>query len=212
LKKKKAICYYRVSSKQQAEKQSIDLQKHSLKEFAEEKSYDIIDGFKDDGISGESIKSRPDFQKTLETIKEGWVDVLLVYMIDRIGRFASRKDRNSVKAAGSANLKNWPNELWAMDEAIKLCDSLLEILDGLKDEVIITQADFDNKEISQLIYQQKRIIFQQYLDSERGIEVWNKGRFEIHLSIPKMANDEFGSKQIKSLKHPSRPALPPARV
>ena len=116
------------------------------------------------------------------------------------------------KAAGFANLKKWPNKLWAMDEAIKFCDSLLEILDGLKDEEIITQVDFDNKEISQLIYQQKRIIFQQYLDSERGVEVWNKGRFEIHLSIPKMVNDEFGSKQIKSLNHLSRPALPPARI
>jgi site-specific DNA recombinase len=115
------------------------------------------------------------------------------------------------KSAGFENLKKWPNKLWAMDECIKLCDSLLEILNGLKDEATITQEDFENKEISQFMYQQKRIIFQQYLDPERGIEVWNKDKFEIHLSIPKMANDDLGSKKIKSLKHLKRPALPPAR-
>ena len=102
------------------------------------------------------------------------------------------------KAAGFANLKNWPNKLWAMNEAIKLCDSLLEILDGLKDEVTITQEDFENKDISQLIYQQKRIIFQQYLDPERGIEAWSKDRFEIHLSIPKTVSDPKVSKINKS--------------
>ena len=36
------------------------------------------------------------FNYFLETIKEGGVDVLLVYMIDRIGRFADLKDRNYV--------------------------------------------------------------------------------------------------------------------
>jgi DNA invertase Pin-like site-specific DNA recombinase len=96
LEKKNAICYYRVSSKHQAEKQSINLQKHSLKEFAEKKGYDIIDEPFDDGISGESIDSRPGFQKALAAIEEGGVDFLLVYMVDRIGRFASRKDRNLV--------------------------------------------------------------------------------------------------------------------
>jgi len=102
------------------------------------------------------------------------------------------------KAAGFTNLKNWPNKLWAMDESIKLCDSLLEILDGLKDEVTITKEDFDNKEISQFMYQQKRVIFQQYLDPERGIEVWSKDRFEIHLSIPKAISDPKVSKLNKS--------------
>ena len=90
--------------------------------------------------------------------------------------------------------------------------ALLELIDNLKAKVTITPADLTNKEISQLMYKQKRIIFQQYLDSERGIEVWSKDRFEIHLSVPKMSNDELDSKQIKSLRHPSRPALPPARV
>jgi DNA invertase Pin-like site-specific DNA recombinase len=96
LKKTKAICYYRVSSEQQAKKQSIDMQKLRLKEFAEEKGYEIVAEFPDDGISGESIELRPGFQETLAIIEEGGVDVLLVFMIDRIGRFAVRRDRNRV--------------------------------------------------------------------------------------------------------------------
>jgi site-specific DNA recombinase len=92
----KAVAYYRVSSQQQAEKQSIDLQKIRLAKFAAEKGYEIVAEFHDDGISGEQIDKRPGFQKALEEIASGKVDFLLVYMIDRIGRFASRKDRNRV--------------------------------------------------------------------------------------------------------------------
>jgi site-specific DNA recombinase len=92
----KAVAYYRVSSQQQAEKESIDLQKFTNKDFAKDKDYDIVAEYEDDGISGESIDSRPGFQKALQRITKGDVDVFLVYMVDRIGRFSSRKDRNRV--------------------------------------------------------------------------------------------------------------------
>ena len=78
MKKKKAICYYRVSSEQQAKKQSINMQKLRLKEFAGEKGYEIVAEFEDDGISGESIKSRPGFQETLATIAQGVCSVPIV--------------------------------------------------------------------------------------------------------------------------------------
>jgi hypothetical protein len=117
-------------------------------------------------------------------------------------------------------LKNFPEkmrhnikfQLWALDAADAIYKEIMKIIEALKTEVTISPEDFRNKDIPQFLYQQSRIIFQQYLDPERGIEVWNKGRFEIHLSIPKMAKDELNSKQIKSLRRPSRPALPPAPV
>ena len=34
--------------------------------------------------------------------------------------------------------------------------------------------DLKNKDIRQLIYQQKRLMLQQFIDPERGIEVWSK--------------------------------------
>lgn len=92
----KTIAYFRVSSKAQQKKQSIELQKIRLSKFAKEKGYEIVAEFQDDGISGESIDKRPGFQQALDKIADGKVDVLLVFMINRIGRFSSRRDRNQV--------------------------------------------------------------------------------------------------------------------
>ena len=47
MKKEKAICYYRVSSEYQKEKQNIKSQKKRLKEFADEKNYHIEYHFED---------------------------------------------------------------------------------------------------------------------------------------------------------------------
>jgi site-specific DNA recombinase len=94
---KNAIAYYRVSSAYQAETQSIDLQKNRIAKFVKKNGeYKIVGEFQDDGISGETIESRPGFKEVLAKIKTGNIDVLLVYMIDRVGRFSSRKDRNYV--------------------------------------------------------------------------------------------------------------------
>ena len=94
--KPKAVAYFRVSSEAQKEKQSIALQKIKLEQFAKEKGYKVIAEFMDDGISGEEISKRPGFRDCLDLIKEDKTDFLLVYMVDRIGRFKARKDRNRV--------------------------------------------------------------------------------------------------------------------
>jgi DNA invertase Pin-like site-specific DNA recombinase len=95
-KEMKAVAYYRVSSEKQKKTQSIDTQKLNLKGFAEEKGYKIVAEFEDDGIPGESIESRPGFLKALQRIEKGDVDVFLVDTVDRIGRFANIRDRNTV--------------------------------------------------------------------------------------------------------------------
>jgi len=95
-KKPRAVAYYRVSSEKQRESQSIDLQKLKLAQFAREKGYKITEEYQDDGISGESIEKRPGFQQCLDHIAQGDTDVLLVFMVDRIGRFKERRDRNRV--------------------------------------------------------------------------------------------------------------------
>jgi len=92
----KAVAYYRVSSEQQRERQSIELQKLKLQSYAKEKEYKIVKSFVDDGVSGEEISKRPGFESCLSFIEKGKADLLLVYMVDRIGRFKARKDRNRV--------------------------------------------------------------------------------------------------------------------
>ena len=69
------------------------MQKTRLHKFAKEKGYKIVAEYRDDGISGEDIDRRPGFQKVLEAIGDKEADVLLVYMVDRIGRFNKRRDR-----------------------------------------------------------------------------------------------------------------------
>jgi DNA invertase Pin-like site-specific DNA recombinase len=93
MKAPKAVAYYRVSSPKQ---DTIDTQKSRIKKFAHEKGYDIIEHFEDDGISGESIDKRPHFQSCLNYITENRPAFLLVFMVDRIGRFKARADRNRV--------------------------------------------------------------------------------------------------------------------
>jgi DNA invertase Pin-like site-specific DNA recombinase len=96
-KPKKAIAYYRVSSEEQRKHQNIGMQKTRLAQFPKDK-YEIIREFQDDGASGKTIEKRPGFQSCLDFIATGKADFLLVYMVDRIGRFADRDDRNKVIA------------------------------------------------------------------------------------------------------------------
>jgi DNA invertase Pin-like site-specific DNA recombinase len=93
---KRAVAYYRVSTPQQAEKESIDLQKFTHQDFFKDKEYELVAEFEDDGISGESIDKRPGFRKALARLRKRDIDVLVVYMVDRIGRFKRRRDRNKV--------------------------------------------------------------------------------------------------------------------
>ena len=100
----------------------------------------------------------------------------------------------------------WEEEIRAhfkqLDDLKKYNESLeesLEIVEELRKTGKAPNADeLSTKEIGQFIYQQKRVILQQYIDPERRIQVWSKDKFEIHLSIPKAISDEEGSKQIKS--------------
>jgi len=92
----KAVCYYRVSSEKQRENESIDLQKYTHQGFIQDKGYDVVAEFEDDGISGKSIDSRPSFQKTQARIGKGDIDALVVYFADRISRFKNFRDRNRV--------------------------------------------------------------------------------------------------------------------
>lgn len=93
----RVIAYYRVSTPQQAKTQNIEMQKAEREEdFLNLGDCELIGEYQDDGISGEEIAKRPGFQETLAHMEKGDADRLWVYMVDRIGRFKERKDRNRV--------------------------------------------------------------------------------------------------------------------
>lgn len=82
----RAAIYCRVSSTQQAkEGDSISAQLDALNKYAVERKYEIIGTFVDDGISGTKY-DRDEFQKMLDMVESGKVDIILVTKMDRLHR------------------------------------------------------------------------------------------------------------------------------
>ena len=82
----RAAIYCRVSSQAQAkEGDSISAQLDALNKYAVERKYEIIGTFVDDGISGTKY-DRDEFQKMLDMVESGKVDIILVTKMDRLHR------------------------------------------------------------------------------------------------------------------------------
>ena len=82
----RAALYCRVSSeKQSKEGDSISAQLDALNKYANERKYEIIGTFVDDGISGTKY-DRDEFQNMLDMVRQDKVDVILCTKLDRIHR------------------------------------------------------------------------------------------------------------------------------
>lgn len=73
---KRAVGYCRFSSSSQRE-ESIDAQLRAIKDFCEKNNYELVKVYKDEGISGTSIKDREDFLKLIEDSKKNYLIMLL---------------------------------------------------------------------------------------------------------------------------------------
>lgn len=100
----RAAIYCRVSTKEQADfGYSIHEQEQKLIEYCNRQGIEIVKYYADRGISGKSIKGRPDLQLLLNDAKQKAFDIVLVWKINRISRKLSDLlqiveilDRNSV--------------------------------------------------------------------------------------------------------------------
>lgn len=82
----RAAIYCRVSSTQQAkEGDSISAQLDALRKYIRKYSYECVGEFVDDGISGTKY-DRDEFQKMLDMVESGKVDIILVTKMDRLHR------------------------------------------------------------------------------------------------------------------------------
>ena len=85
---KNIAIYYRVST----EKQDLDSQQQAvegwLEQLEESKKPKKIMVFKDEGISG-STQKRPGYQDLLQAARNGKIDTIVVYRLDRFSRNAS---------------------------------------------------------------------------------------------------------------------------
>ena len=85
--KKNAAIYCRVSTEDQArEGYSLPEQQEKLKDLCKYRDYNIYDIYEDAGISAKDMEHRPQFQKMLESVRDGKVDVIVAYKLDRLTR------------------------------------------------------------------------------------------------------------------------------
>ena len=88
---KRVICLYRVSTMKQVEDNDLPMQREACRAFAaQHPDWKIIDEKYEKGVSGFKIrgKDRDAVAELLVDAEGGTFDVLLVYMMDRLGRIA----------------------------------------------------------------------------------------------------------------------------
>jgi site-specific DNA recombinase len=77
----------RVSSEEQRERETIEIQREFLQEYCRLYSLEVAKIYADDGVSGTiPLHERPEGRRLLEDAKEGKFSTLLVYRLDRLGR------------------------------------------------------------------------------------------------------------------------------
>lgn len=77
----------RVSSEEQRERETIEIQDGFLKEYCRLYGLEVADAYKDDGVSGTiPLHERPEGRRLLEDAQAGKFETLLVYRLDRLGR------------------------------------------------------------------------------------------------------------------------------
>ena len=85
--KEKVAVYCRVSSEDQAERGTIDVQKDFAQNYIKLYSLSLVDFYCDDGVSGTiPMKERPEGCRLLKDAKDKLFDTVLFYKLDRIGR------------------------------------------------------------------------------------------------------------------------------
>lgn len=85
---KKIIGYCRVSTDNQKEEGTIDLQRQALKEYADAKGYELVKVFEDEGVSGglEDRVGLAELFNFLEDKENKEVEAVLIFKLDRLAR------------------------------------------------------------------------------------------------------------------------------
>ncbi|HBG25691.1 MAG TPA: hypothetical protein DDX75_01190 [Phycisphaerales bacterium] len=78
--------YIRVSTLQQVDKDSLELQESMLKSYCKTHGHKVINLFKDAGLSAKKDNVRPALKQLIQFVKEKKIELVLVTKIDRISR------------------------------------------------------------------------------------------------------------------------------
>lgn len=131
----KAVIYCRVSSKDQVEGYSLDLQEEGCEQFCEQRGWDIVKVFVEEGESAKTANRK----KLLELLdfcakNKGKVDFLIVHKLDRFSR--NTADHLAIKA----QLAKYGVQLVSVTEPIK-DDSVGRFIET----VLSASSQFDNE-------------------------------------------------------------------
>lgn len=81
------VAYYpRVSTKSFEQLLSLNNMIQEAKEEAEENGWELVDIYADEGISGVSVKNRPQLKRLLQDCKAGKIDRVIIKSVSRLGR------------------------------------------------------------------------------------------------------------------------------
>lgn len=101
---KKAVLYLRVSTDEQAESgTSLETQEFACLRKAAEMGAQVVEMYRDEGVSGALYLSREGLQKALSDIESGRANILIVYSISRLSRDVEHQQiiLKRLKAAGA---------------------------------------------------------------------------------------------------------------
>ena len=82
--KKKVVGYIRTSTNLQSN--SIEMQKHKIKDYCEMNNLILDELILDEGLSGKDIKNRKGFNSVIEMIENKELETLIVLSLSRMGR------------------------------------------------------------------------------------------------------------------------------
>ena len=86
-KPERVALYLRVSSEEQRDRETIELQRDFLEQYCNLHELEVTDVYEDNGVSGTiPVRERPEGRRLLEDAKGGGFGAVLVYRLDRLGR------------------------------------------------------------------------------------------------------------------------------
>lgn len=85
MEKIKAVIYIRVSDESQIKNNSLETQLKACQSFAEANGFEVVEVFRDEGVSAKHIQTRPEMRRLLQfcTLKKNNISRVVVYKMDR---------------------------------------------------------------------------------------------------------------------------------
>ena len=95
-KKLRAAAYVRVSTQEEQQVGSFDMQiLHFRQKIESDPELELVEIYQDEGVSGTSTLKRLGFQRMINDAKEGKIDLILTKSINRFGREYRRYSQQS---------------------------------------------------------------------------------------------------------------------